>query len=43
MKGQSFNANSTSSFTITQSFSCFFEIIIPYNIKNSCNFAKNKI
>lgn len=43
MKGQSFNANSTSSFTITQSFSYFFEMIIPYIIKNSCNFATNKI
>ena len=30
-------------FTITQSFSYFFEMIIPYIIKNSCNFATNKI
>lgn len=43
MKGQSFNANSTSTSTTTQSFSCFFEMIIPYIIKNSCNFATNKI
>ncbi|CDA53907.1 unknown [Prevotella sp. CAG:604] len=27
--------------TITQSFSYYFEMIIPYNIKNSCNFATN--
>ena len=29
--------------TITQSFSYYFEMIIPYFIKNSCNFATNKI
>jgi len=29
--------------TTTQSFSYFFEMIIPYIIKNSCNFAENKI
>ena len=42
MKGQSFNAKSTSTSTTTQSFSYYFEMIIPYIIKNSCNFATNK-
>ena len=32
-----------STFSITQSFSYYFEMIIPYIIKNSCNFATNKI
>ena len=30
-------------FSTTQSFSYYFEMIIPYIIKNSCNFATNKI
>lgn len=29
-------------FSTTQSFSYFFEMIIPYIINNSCNFATNK-
>lgn len=29
-------------FSTTQSFSYYFEFIIPYIIKNSCNFATNK-
>ena len=30
-------------FSTTQSFSHYFEFIVPYIIKNSCNFATNKI
>ena len=29
-------------FSTTQSFSHYFEFIVPYIIKNSCNFATNK-